>query len=140
MKNTTQLGSLGESKVITKLIELGFNVFVPAFDRNERFDLIASKDNLLYKISVKTTSRGKYNGYDVGLRSCRSNTKGTKIRHFDVSDCDIVAVYILPLDVVCFIKSIELVPKSTFRIRSNLSNHYNGRRQWVVTDYLDFPS
>jgi hypothetical protein len=138
--NTTHFGSIGEAKTITKLMEMGFDVFTPAFDRNTNFDLIAYLDGALYKIQVKSTATldGK-DSYMVHLRSCRPNNTSRKVKHFDPSLFDILAVYIKPLDTVCFIDPSEITNKSGLSMREQRTKHANGRKQWIISDYLEFP-
>ncbi|MGB2878249.1 MAG: group I intron-associated PD-(D/E)XK endonuclease [Dehalococcoidales bacterium] len=140
--NTTQFGALGESKTITKLMELGFDVFTPAFDRNSEFDIIACKDNKLYKIQVKSTSSAAGDSYVVRLASNRpNNSKRTRMKKFKPSSCDILVVYIYPLDVLCFIDPIELTNRpNAINMRLKPTKHANGRKQWIISDYNSFPS
>jgi hypothetical protein len=69
----TRLGALSESKVIAKLIEANFDVFVQ-FSGKSPFDLVAHKKGQLFKIQVKgTASLTKYGSYRVLIASIRSN-------------------------------------------------------------------
>ena len=51
--NTKRIGDLSEIMVLGALIRAGYYVSIP-FGENHRYDLIAEKDNTLYRVQVKT--------------------------------------------------------------------------------------
>ena len=54
MKNTSNIGNIGQVKVIAKFVELGIPVFTP-FGEGYTTDLIADFNGKLNKIQIKTT-------------------------------------------------------------------------------------
>ena len=71
MINTKMKGDIAEAKVITSLLEKGFNVLKPFGDRN-RYDLVYEKDKIFIKIQVKYLS--SRNGY-IPVRFSNCSTK-----------------------------------------------------------------
>lgn len=106
MDSKTKQGSIGEAKVICKLLEEGYSVFTQ-FSGKASFDMIAEKDGELKRIEVKSTrtkSKSK-NYWSVQLKKVRPNRSQNKIVRFDKNQCDILAVYIEPEDKVVLINS-----------------------------------
>lgn len=98
-------GRLGEAKVIAYLIEQGYELYLP-FSNNSKYDVIAFKDGKLNRVSIKFTSVKRSSGtWDVEMRQIYRGNKVIKIDKFDNSTCDIVAVYIGPLDRVILVDS-----------------------------------
>lgn len=102
MDDKTWMGSLGEAAVTAFLTRHRVHVF-SQISGKAPFDLIAWKDGVTKTISVKSTSRKKGHSYEVELRSTRHNKTRTVVKKFDSSLCDILAVYIVPLDCVCLL-------------------------------------
>ena len=77
-------GTLAESKVISEFILNGCNIFMPFAD-NGFYDLIAEKNEKLYKVSVKFSSFvNKAGSYCVTLKTVsRRKDNKTKINVFD---------------------------------------------------------
>jgi len=135
MDARTRLGNLAEAKVITKLVESGFDVFVQ-FSGKAPFDLVAGRDGHLYRVQVKgTASQTPYGTYRVLLKSVRSNRTRNVIHHFDPSLCDILAIYIEPLDKVCFLRSSEVASRAQLNLRQQ--QRREDREAWVITDLED---
>lgn len=117
MDNKTWLGSLGESKVAAELSRHRFHVFIQTTGKAP-FDLVAYKNGHLYRVNVKTTQRlSKWGSWEVKIASVRSNRTGNRIVPFDFASCDVLAVYIEPLDKVCFLHSSEVAGKSYIALR-----------------------
>lgn len=120
MDNKTWLGSLGESKVAAELSRHRFHVFTQTTGKAP-FDLVAYKDGYLYRINVKTTQRlGKWGSWEVQLKSIRSNRTKSRIVPFDPQSCDVVAVYIEPIDKVCFLQIFEFSGRNTITLREEV--------------------
>lgn len=112
MDNKTYLGAIGEAKVIAHLTKERHHVFSQVTGKAP-FDLIAYKDNKVYRISVKTIEKqNKYGSYTVQLKSVRSNRTGNTIINFDNNSCDILAIYILETDEVILLDSCNIKAKS----------------------------
>jgi len=140
MYKSNQMGFIGESRAITEFLKLGFSIYVPFSDGNDQFDFIAHKNDKLLKVEVKSTTytdpRRRGNCYQVGLRSIRYKNR---IRHFDPSKSDILAAYIQPLDVVCFVKSSDITNTTGITFRDNLSSsvYMKNHKQRLVSEYID---
>ena len=116
MDNKTYLGSLGEAKVISKLTEEKFHIFSQITGKAP-FDLIAVKENLLFRVSVKSVEKSdKYNNYVVQLKSVRSNRHTNKIINFDNTSCDLLCVYIVDLDKVVILDAKQITAKSALSL------------------------
>lgn len=117
MDNKTWVSSLGESRVVSELIRQGYEVFTQLSGKSS-IDLIAYKENILSRVQVKATStRTKANtGWSVQIKQVRPNRKSNKIKKFDSTTCDILAIYIQPLDKVVLMKSSEIKVTSALTI------------------------
>lgn len=128
------LGTLAESKAMSEFIKLGFFVFTP-FSEASPVDFIAYMDEpkMMYRIQVRSTSSVRNKSYSVDLRS----TNPMYNKNFDPSSCDILVCYIVPLDILCYIDSLE-IESSSIAFRSEYSKSAkNQHRQWVMSDYSD---
>nr|WP_242021875.1 group I intron-associated PD-(D/E)XK endonuclease [Trichocoleus sp. FACHB-90] len=120
--NKTWLGSLGESKVAAELSRHRFHVFTQTTGKAP-FDLVAYKDGYLYRINVKTTQRlDKWGSWEVQIKSLRSNRTKNRIIPFDPQSCDVLAVYIEPLDKVCFLQVSEVSGKNSIALREKAAH------------------
>jgi hypothetical protein len=139
MDNKTKLGSLSELKVAARLTELDYHVFTQTSGKAP-FDLIAYKDGVIFRISVKGTSViDKYGSYVVQIGSVRSNKTANNIVKFDFSTCDILAIYIQSNDKVCFIKSDRINAGRAICIR-DIASKYAGKNKesWVISELQNF--
>lgn len=117
MDNTTWLGSVGESKVASELSRYRFHVFIQTTGKAP-FDLVVYKDGYLYRVNVKTTqSINKWGSWEVQIKSIRSNRTKNRVVPFDPLSCDVLAVYIEPLDRVCFLRTSEISGRSSIALR-----------------------
>lgn len=117
MDDKTYLGSLGEAKVIAKLTQERYHVFTQVSGKAP-FDLVAYKDGILYRVSVKSVTKKNESGvYTVQLKIVRPNRTGNKITNFDNTSCDILAVYLFEDDEVMLIDSKTIEVKSALTIR-----------------------
>ena len=139
MHPTNRLGFIGEVKAITEFLKLDFNIYTPLSDGNDQVDFIAQRDNKLIKVEVKSTSskdkRYKNNSYQAWLKSNRNG----KARYFDSSKSDILAIYVEPLDTVCFFKSKDIINKNGISLRAGMSNsiHMRNHKQHIISDHVD---
>ena len=117
MDDTTWLGSVGESKVASELSRHRFHVFIQTTGKAP-FDLVVYKDGYLYRVNVKTTQRlDKWGSWEVQIKSVRSNRSKNRVVPFDPLSCDVLAVYIEPLDQVCFLRASEVSEKCSIALR-----------------------
>ncbi len=123
MINTNQLGTIGELKSILVFMEMGYSIYSPLSGK-ESYDFIACKNDQLIRVQVKSTSKpDRYGSYTATLKSVRPNRTKTRVIKFDNSKCDILAVYIKPLDVVCFVHSLEVKATHVIAFRENRVNN-----------------
>jgi PD-(D/E)XK endonuclease len=135
MDSRTRLGSLAEAKVIAKLVENKFDVFIQ-FSGKASFDLVAYRDGQLYKIQVKgTSSKTRYGVYQVQLKAVRANRTGNTIHYFDTSQCDVLAIYVEPLDKVCFLRTEEIRARGQLNLREQ--PRLQERAAWVIAELED---
>lgn len=113
----TWIGTLSEQKVLTKLVEKQLHVFSQTSGKAP-FDLIVLYKEKLLRISVKgTQTRSKSSDHwVVQLRSIRSNRKVNTIHLYERESCDILAVYIEPIDKVCFFLSKDISQTSAITL------------------------
>jgi hypothetical protein len=131
----TRLGSLAEAKVIAKLVENGFNVFIQ-FSGKAPFDLVAYQDGQLLRVQVKgTASKTRYGVYQVQLKAIRSNRTRNVLHYFDPSACDVLAIYIEPLDTVCFLRADEVGSRGQLNLREEPRQH--DHTAWVIAELED---
>ncbi len=131
----TRLGSLAEAKVIAKLIENSFDVFIQ-FSGKAPFDIVAYRDGQMLRVQVKgTSSRTRYGVFQVLLKAVRPNRTGNVIHYFDSSQCDVLAVYIEPLDKVCFLHATEISAKAQLNLREERRSQ--DRVSWVISELED---
>jgi hypothetical protein len=97
-------GLLAESKTISELITMGCEVYTPFAD-NGPYDLLTIKENKIYKVSVKCSSVMKNSDTVlITLKTVsRRKENDVKVNKFDSNNIDILAVYVLPLDIVYLI-------------------------------------
>lgn len=95
-----QKGDLGEVKAIEWLLINGYVIFKPLFE-NGHTDLIAEKDDRLYRVTVKYTSSPAQKGrkYRVALKNVSRRNNGiVATSYFDSSRFDLLLAYIAPED------------------------------------------
>ena len=64
--STQYIGKAGEHLVASELLFRGFNASIMSVD--EGMDIVATKDNCLYNIQVKTSNENKFNSYVSDIR------------------------------------------------------------------------
>lgn len=120
---TKLLGDIGLSKVIARLIELGYYVYTPISDTPPN-DLLISDGNGR-NISVEVKARTKLNRkiyketagyYEISLYT--SSTKRFKNNKKKLT-CDLLAVYLVDDDDIIFIKSNIIQTQNSISIKSN---------------------
>lgn len=96
-------GRLAEAKVISYLIENGYEVYLP-FSSNSKYDVIVFKECLSQKISIKYTSVKKPSGpWVIEMRQIFRGNGVININKFDCKEYDLIAVYIGPIDRVILV-------------------------------------
>lgn len=138
MHFTHQLGLLGELKVATKFVKLGFSIYTSISDGVDPFDFIAYKDNRLIKVQVKSTGKITSRGsYQISLRTITIHKSRNVLKPFNSSKCDILAIYIDPLDTVCFIPTAILSNTGSIYLRELPPRNGNQYKPWIISEYID---
>lgn len=100
-------GRLAEAKVIAYLIEQRYEVYVP-FSSNSKYDVVAFKDGILKRISVKYTSVRRPSGtWVIEMRQIYRGNNVINVDKFNKNHCDLIAVYIGPLDKVVLVDATK---------------------------------
>lgn len=110
-------GILGEAQVLLELVKNDYEIFLPYSDGTP-FDLVAYKEGLLYRVSIKFTSSLRGNSWLVTLKNVsRRNDGECCVKHFDKTECDLLAVYIQPENRVVFLNSCDINSISQISIK-----------------------
>jgi hypothetical protein len=134
MDARTRLGSLAEAKVLAKLIENEFDVYVQLSGKAP-FDLVAHLNGQLFRVQVKgSASKTRYGVYQIQLKAVRANRTGNTIHCFDPACCDVLAVYIEPLDTVCFLRADEIRSRNQLNLREH--RPVQNRECWLIADLV----
>ena len=121
--NTSQLGNIGEARVLSEFVKLGIPCYLPYGDGNTA-DLIADFNNKLNKIQIKTTSSLNKAGAMEWKVTRQEGYHGNKV-NYKKEDIDYFAFYCLETDIVCLVPFDENFPNATLSIRLD---DYNGRK------------
>ena len=101
-------------------------------------DLVAIRDSEVVRIEVKGCATPKpHGGYPVSLRSVRSNRSGTIVRRLDTRSSDVVAVFLLAADLVCFFRTSDLAGRNSLTIFPG--RHDGSVRRTFAADYVTLP-
>jgi hypothetical protein len=104
-------GRLAEAKVISYLIEEGYEVYLP-FSNNSKYDVLVVKDGIVKRVSTKFTSVKKKSGsWVVEMRQIHRGNGVVNIDKFDKTKCDLIAVYLGPIDKVVLIDASKATPR-----------------------------
>jgi Holliday junction resolvase-like predicted endonuclease len=116
----TDLGSLGKAKVICRLVEENYDVFME-LDGKSPFDLIVHKNDILQRVEIKATeTRTKANtGWTIQIKKVRPNKTANIITNFSPKQCELLAIYIKPLDKVILIASQDVKTTCEMTILDN---------------------
>ena len=127
MSKTTQIGKIGESLVLAKLTELGYQVFLP-FGDGSIVDLIVDINGSLKKIQVKTSSV-RENETCVKF-SLSSTVNGVKYS-YNEEDFDYYALVCLGINKILLIPLNSQTPKTqiNFQLDKDTKNRF-------IDDYL----
>ena len=122
--NTSQLGNIGESRVLTEFMKLGISCYLPYGDGNT-CDLIADFNNKLNRIQIKTTASLNKNGAMEWKVTRQDGYHGSRTT-YNQKDVDYFAFYCLETDIVCLVPYIEEeFPHTTITIRLD---NYSGTK------------
>ncbi len=114
------LGELAEIAFSYKAATLGFGLSKPMGD-NEPFDFVLNSGHRLWRVQVKSTYHlGKSDGYS--LRAVRA-ALGGRSRTYTANDIDVLAGWIMPLDVWYIIPVQAFAPRKTIAVYPHRENH-----------------
>ena len=131
--NSSQLGNIGEVRVLSEFVKLGIPCYIPYGDGNT-IDLIAQFNNKLNRIQVKTiTSLNKAGAMEWKVTR-QDGYHGSRVQ-YNVNDIDYFAFYCLETDVVCLVPFDENFPSSSISIRLDT---YEGMRTSTMRFASDF--
>lgn len=103
MKDTNRKGTITETKVILKLLELGFNVFTPYGDGSKIDLIIQNNQNQLSKVQVKTSriegGAETFNAYATARVGKKVPYSKNDIDFYATIDSD-KNVYLIPIEVI----------------------------------------
>lgn len=90
--NSNLKGNIGESETVAYFIREGYEVYLP-FGTAAKCDLIIVKNNIVQRVSVKSTaSKQKSGNYRVKIRQGKMNC----LTPFNIYSSDILFIYIIP--------------------------------------------
>jgi hypothetical protein len=138
MDDKTRLGALAESRVTAELLRNRWWVFASTSGKAP-FDLVAARGAQLLRVEVKgCATRQRSGGFAVSLRSVRPNRSGNVVRFLTPETSDVVAIYLEPIDTVCFVPTVELAGRTTLTLFEAAAGSRARRRS--VRDYATLPS
>ena len=130
--NSSQIGNIGEVKVLSKFVELGVPVYLPYGDGYE-VDMIAVFNNKTNRIQIKTTEKVHSNGVMKWKMTKQDGYHGSRIK-YNEGVIDYFALYCIEADVLC------LVPFEDARVDliSIRLDSYEGIRSSAMRFVKDF--
>lgn len=110
--DTNLKGNLGESKALYYFISNGYEVFT-SFGTASSCDMVVLKNNLIQRVSVKSTTRITPSGkYIIDLRQRGHKNHKT----FDNTASDLLFIYVIPEDRIELIETKSIDSTSTLTI------------------------
>ena len=132
MKNTTNIGNIGYSKVLSKFIELEIPVYTP-FAEGYIADLIADFGGKLNKIQIKTT-KNLYKNSIIWKLTRQEGFHGNR-KLYTENEIDYFALYCIESDTLCLIPFSETNKKSSIAFRLD---NYEGRKLKTMNFVSDY--
>lgn len=131
--NSSQLGNIGEARVLSEFVKLGVPCYLPYGDGNTA-DLIAEFNGKLNRIQIKTTTSLNKAGAMEWKVTRQEGYHGNRVQ-YNTNDIDYFAFYCLETDMVCLVPFDESFPTSTLSIRLD---NYSGNRLSTMRFAKDF--
>lgn len=125
--DNNQLATVAILKAQQWFIENGYDVFAE-LDGKSPFDFVVHKDDKLFRVEVKSTSRLVQSSYMVNLRSTRWNRTTLQSKKFDASKSDICCVYVEPM------KKLFIRPSTFFDQKCNWNININNPPVEVILE------
>ncbi|AFB83913.1 hypothetical protein F404_gp056 [Vibrio phage pVp-1] len=116
--DSTFQGYIGEMKAKAYFAALGYYVFSDD-SGNSPVDFLVMKDGIVKKVQVKSTrGRNKADtGWEVQLKSVRTNKTANKVKHFDNTAQDFLFVYFPEIDKYKLLISSEITQKAAMLVK-----------------------
>jgi hypothetical protein len=121
VRNVKWRGEIVEVAFLSKAASMGFAVTKPYGD-SEPYDFIVDSGNRLWRVQVKSGSYKTGSAYRVGA-SHLSNTK-PKQKAYTAKQIDILAVYIVPVDVWYIIPVLAFTPSTSLAFLPDTPSNY----------------
>jgi hypothetical protein len=121
MHHTKDKGDIACAITIADLTKKGFVVFSPSVTEHCAVDLIAYKNNTMYRIQCKYSSDGS-----VKNKTSWADKNGNHTKRYDLNDFDYYAIYLSEIDTVVY-PSIKF---SGIKIRTKPANTCSGFWWW----------
>ena len=131
--NSSQIGNIGEVRVLSEFIKLGIPCYIPYGDGNI-CDLIADFNGKLNKIQIKTCQSLNKSGAMEWKVTRQEGYHGSRMQ-YDYNDIDYFGLYCIETDEVCLFPYDENCPKTTISIRLD---NYSGVRTNTMRFASDF--
>lgn len=131
--NSSQIGNIGEVRVLSEFVKLGIPCYIPYGDGNTA-DLIAQFNNKLNRIQVKTTVTLNKAGAMEWKVTRQEGYHGNRVQ-YNVEDIDYFAFYCLETDIVCLVPFDNNFPTSSLSIRLD---NYSGNRTSTMRFAKDY--
>ena len=121
----THSSQVSELKVMADLAARGYHIF-NQISGKAPFDIIAYKDNVLKRISVKSTIKepSSVGNYRIELRRIRSNKTSNNIYKIEEDEFDVLAVYISKEDKIVYLPIESVIDRNIISV--NLENCQSG--------------
>jgi hypothetical protein len=135
--NTSQQGTIGETKVIHELALKGYPIF-KEIGNHSKTDLIAIVNNRCIKIQVKVGTQK--DGY-VTIRLFGTGKYNGKIRYvYTKNDFDVLAVYISTIDKVVFLNWNDIKDSKSVTLRYDIQNNKQKNNPYLrhTNEFLGF--
>lgn len=131
--NTSQLGNVGESRIVYEFTKLGVQCFSPC-GNGSLVDLVADFGGRLNKIQIKTVEKPNADGVMVWKVTHQDGFHGSR-KVYSEDEIDYFAFYCLSNDTVCLVPFDKEFPSTTFSIRPD---DYVGTRIKTMRFASDF--
>jgi Holliday junction resolvase-like predicted endonuclease len=131
------IGKIGELRVSEYLIRNNFEVFFPIKDGGI-VDLIATKDNKIIKIQVKTTSFKDKETAVLQLQKQRNHpTKGTYYHIYTPDEIDFFALWIDDENKIAWINCNEAYGQTIFTLRKSVPKNNQTKGINLLENFLN---
>lgn len=119
--STVQKGRIAEAATVLALVEQGYEPYVPTFG-NGPCDMMTVVNGRPVRIEVKYCARpvGAAGAYEVSLRQVRANRREMVVKKFNAGQCDVLAVYLAPAEIVLFFPAAVLHDRVSIRVRADM--------------------